>query len=342
MKFDYKKEINTIEWQKKSCQIKMRDNFTCQECGCQDEIMHVHHTQYISGLHYWEYPDRFLTTLCKKCHERKHMKFLTNKFQGNDINSIKGTLEGIIKIPRPFLSVFSNYRIIECKILFELFRVLQVSIDKLIEGVQYENLPNVHYDVHQNSNDIHVVLRFSNLTKYPCNYKYFKSSIMVMANTNILIQDYKSKENIFFEPLFKIGEEYTKYSGEIKLIIPEIIGRLLLSIEKGYIKVCNNVFLKAKSKYTIIMYLFLCLYKGIKENKTATTSEVRKLLEKNTSPLKWSNFRKRILDVAKEEMHNLADNGFSDIYFDYSIITNKEKNYRGDPDKIEFLIHKSI
>lgn len=72
MKYDYRDEIKTNEWQRKSGHIKERDNYTCQLCGSKEKIVHVHHRYYKDEWHYWEYPDEALITLCEDCHNEEH------------------------------------------------------------------------------------------------------------------------------------------------------------------------------------------------------------------------------------------------------------------------------
>lgn len=79
-KFDYNKECESIEWQKKSHEILSRDNYTCKVCGARDEQVQVHHTCYNQDLHYWEYPDHQLQTLCRSCHEKETI--LYRKYKG--------------------------------------------------------------------------------------------------------------------------------------------------------------------------------------------------------------------------------------------------------------------
>ena len=62
MKYDYREEAKTVEWQRKSGEIKERDDYTCFLCGSKDKFVHVHHRYYDGRLHYWEYPDDSLET----------------------------------------------------------------------------------------------------------------------------------------------------------------------------------------------------------------------------------------------------------------------------------------
>ena len=65
--YDYKEEVKSLEWQKKSKEIMERDNWTCQLCGCgQNKQLQVHHRYYNGRFHYWEYPDNALVTYCSK------------------------------------------------------------------------------------------------------------------------------------------------------------------------------------------------------------------------------------------------------------------------------------
>lgn len=72
MKNNYKEELKSPEWQRKSCNHKYLDNYTCQICGRRDKVVHVHHHFYIEGRHIWEYPDETLVTLCEDCHAKEH------------------------------------------------------------------------------------------------------------------------------------------------------------------------------------------------------------------------------------------------------------------------------
>ncbi len=77
MKNNYKEELKSPEWQRKSCNHKYLDNYTCQICGRKDKVVHVHHHFYIEGRHIWDYPDETLVTLCEDCHAKEH-KFDNN------------------------------------------------------------------------------------------------------------------------------------------------------------------------------------------------------------------------------------------------------------------------
>lgn len=69
----YEEQLLTPEW--KACRhwIIERDMYMCQRCMRQDGLQ-VHHKRYIAGKMAWEYEDKDLITLCRKCHADEHGK----------------------------------------------------------------------------------------------------------------------------------------------------------------------------------------------------------------------------------------------------------------------------
>jgi len=65
----YSNKLKDPRWQKKRLKILERDNFTCRNCKRDDITLSVHHKRYIKGNDPWEYPDKYLITLCQPCHD---------------------------------------------------------------------------------------------------------------------------------------------------------------------------------------------------------------------------------------------------------------------------------
>ncbi len=67
-------------WKSKRERIRERDNNKCRNCGTTKQLQ-VHHKQYHikkeSGNFKspWEYNEKYLITLCSKCHHKGHQKF---------------------------------------------------------------------------------------------------------------------------------------------------------------------------------------------------------------------------------------------------------------------------
>jgi len=62
----YSDLLKDPRWQKKRLEIFMRDGWKCRECGRNDLELQVHHEKYFGDP--WEIPNKFLKTVCFKCH----------------------------------------------------------------------------------------------------------------------------------------------------------------------------------------------------------------------------------------------------------------------------------
>ena len=92
---EYKDQLKTSAWLRKKYEILSRDNFVCSKCLSDnfESQLEVHHIAYQKNKKAWEYPDYFLVTLCRDCHQKEHDDFNINK-----PNKIK---EWIIKLLTP-------------------------------------------------------------------------------------------------------------------------------------------------------------------------------------------------------------------------------------------------
>lgn len=75
----YKQHLFNKKWKEKRNEILIRDQHKCRICGSTDNLT-VHHTQYHitpDGKKYlpWMYDNKYLITLCEKCHAKGHRLF---------------------------------------------------------------------------------------------------------------------------------------------------------------------------------------------------------------------------------------------------------------------------
>ena len=64
----YSEFLQSEEWKELREKVKSRDCFRCRECRSRFDLQ-VHHLTYEHG---WLCDERYLVTLCRECHERKH------------------------------------------------------------------------------------------------------------------------------------------------------------------------------------------------------------------------------------------------------------------------------
>lgn len=58
------------DWEVISKSVRIRDNYTCQECGGKKTLLHVHHKEPLSKGGSNDFDN--LITLCMECHTNKH------------------------------------------------------------------------------------------------------------------------------------------------------------------------------------------------------------------------------------------------------------------------------
>ncbi len=69
MALPYGELLKDPRWQRKRSEIMIRDKFTCQMCGTNEDTLNVHHLAYApNGKPPWDVPDSGLITICEECH----------------------------------------------------------------------------------------------------------------------------------------------------------------------------------------------------------------------------------------------------------------------------------
>lgn len=85
MTIEYNSLLKSPKWLQKRKIILARDNNKCRCCGASTGL-HVHHRQYHvskqTGSYQlpWKYENKYLITLCEKCHSAGHAKFKVPSF----------------------------------------------------------------------------------------------------------------------------------------------------------------------------------------------------------------------------------------------------------------------
>lgn len=73
-KTNYSEKLKNPKWQKKRLEILNLHGFKCENCGCEDKELHIHHRFYLKGREVWQYDNDVFQVLCSDCHEKEHSK----------------------------------------------------------------------------------------------------------------------------------------------------------------------------------------------------------------------------------------------------------------------------
>ena len=82
----YEELLQTAAWKRKRAEILQRDRHQCRNCASRQGLQ-VHHRQYhvdrTTGMQKapWEYANKYLVTLCERCHEQGHKTYRIPTFK---------------------------------------------------------------------------------------------------------------------------------------------------------------------------------------------------------------------------------------------------------------------
>ena len=235
-----------------------------------------------------------------------------------------------------------DYSLLQIRILVSVVESLQSILHGILNNARNPQLELFHTDELDEDGKMPVKIPFKSLGVDPNHYAQLKNSLKMLASIPVEIP-YKSPE----------GRKYTKVTNLCDVYIPEDVhydkyavlkldkgvAERLVSLDMGYHRLGKQIVFAVKNRYTQRIYMFIesWLDKGRTVIKTV---EFRKMLRLEDNYKKFSDFCRRVLDPAKNELKDLADKGYCDCYFEY------EKKYDhgqrgGEPDELIFNIFRA-
>lgn len=234
-----------------------------------------------------------------------------------------------------------DYSLIQIRILVSIVEFMQSKLHKILNKEKME--PEIFSDAElDNDGRLEIKTLFKTLGVDPNHYPQLRQSLKMLAAIPVEIP-YKTAD----------GRSYLKVTNLCDVYIPEDVGiyekyavlkidrtvaKRLVSLDLGYHRLGKQIVFACRNRYTQRIYMFIesWLDKG---GTVIKTIDFRKMLRLETNYKKFSDFTRRVLEPAKEELESLAENGFCDCYFDY------EKRYArgqrgGEPDELIFHIYR--
>lgn len=234
-----------------------------------------------------------------------------------------------------------DYSLIQIRILVTIVEYMQTKLHKILNKDKME--PEIFSDVELDIDGrLEIKTMFKTLGVDPNHYPQLRQSLKMLAAIPVEIP-YKTVDGRSYLKVTNLCDVYIPedagvYEKYAVLKIDRTVAKRLVSLDLGYHKLGKQIVFACRNRYTQRIYMFIgsWLDKGTTRIKTA---EFRKMLRLETNYKKFSDFIRRVLEPAKEELQSLAENGFCDCYFDY------EKRYNqgqrgGEPDELVFHIHR--
>lgn len=235
-----------------------------------------------------------------------------------------------------------DYSLIQIRILVSIVENLQKILHGILNNERNPQLELFRTDELDPDGRMPVRIPFKTLGVDPNHYPQLRNSLKMLASIPVEIP-YKSSE----------GRKYTKATNLCDVYIPEdrsytkyailkidrSVAERLVSLDFGYHRLGKQIVFACKNRYTQRIYMFLesWLQKG---STVIKTIEFRKMLRLENNYRKFSDFCRRVLEPAHDELKELSDKGFCDLWFEY------DKKYDhgqrgGEPDELIFRIFKA-
>ena len=148
------------------------------------------------------------------------------------------------------------------------------------------------------------------------------------------------------------GRKYKKYTNFCSVYIPEDVSRnkycivsfqqevaeRVIKLDMGHHYIGKNISYSTKTKYSERIYWLISGHKDL-GGVTISNRDLRKILGIEKKYPNFANVEAKILKPSMEELHEMAEAGNCDCYFEYTPIYNNGKSYgQSQPDAIEFSI----
>ena len=235
-----------------------------------------------------------------------------------------------------------DYSLIQVRILVSIVESLQSILHGILNNKRSPQLDLFKTKELDEDGRMPIKLPFKELGVDPNHYPQLRTSLKMLAAIPVEIP-YKTSE----------GRKYTKATNLCDVYIPEdrsynkyailkldrSVAERLVSLDFGYHRLGKQIVFACKNRYTQRIYTFIESWVD-KGRTVIKTLEFRKMLRLENNYKKFSDFCRRVLEPAKQELKELADKGFCDCYFDY------EKKYDhgqrgGEPDELVFQIFRA-
>lgn len=232
-----------------------------------------------------------------------------------------------------------DYSLIQIRILVAIVEFMQTKLKKLLTKQRME--PQIFSDSElDNDGRLEIKTLFKSLAVDPNHYPQLRQSLKMLATIPVEIP-YKTMDGRSYLKVTNLCDIYIPedpciYEKYAILKIDRTVAERLVGLDFGYHYLGKQIVFACHNRYSQRIYMFIESWKD-KGFRKINTLEFRKMLRLETNYKKFSDFTRRVLEPAKEELQTMAVNGFCDCYFDYEKVYSHGQR-GGEPDELVFRI----
>lgn len=248
-----------------------------------------------------------------------------------------------------------DYTQMESKIFFQIIDKLQSSIKEAFNSYRKNRMENLsenslfkneEFQDPTSSDSITLKIPIRDFGVPAYNYPKLKEAFKTISDVPVEIE-YKDKKGLDwqqFDHLCSVSipknapNSHTEY---VYVHIKKNTAMYMLSMRSGYTRYLKQTVLLSSNSYTPRFYTLLSLYKTKPTPPVIYLKDLRSMLCLEDKYSRFSDFKKRVLDVAYKDLKEMAANKIADFYFEYDKVYETGKRKAGEPMALKFTLYSN-
>jgi len=248
-----------------------------------------------------------------------------------------------------------DYTQMESKIFLQIIDKLQSCIKEAFNSYRKNKSENLmenslfskeEFQDPSSSDTISIKIQIKDFGVPSYNYPKLKEAFKTISNVPVQIE-FKDKKGIVWEQFDHLCSVSIpknapgSHSEYVHIHIKKRTALYMLSMRSGYTRYLKKTVMLSSNCYTPRFYTLLSLYKTKNSPAMITLKDLRSMLCLENKYVRFSDFKKRVLDVACEDLRAMASNNVADFYFEYEKIYTAGTRRAGEPYALKFTLHSS-
>lgn len=246
-----------------------------------------------------------------------------------------------------------DYTLMQSKIFLQVIDCLQGAIKKAFNAYKKNKSEDLEMSLFsndeiinpENSDSIKLKIPIKKFGINPTQYNQLKEAFKSISSVPVEIE-FTDKEGVDWQqfdnlcsvtiPKNSSGSNRTDY---VYVDIKKRTAAYMLSMKSGYTKYLKQTVLLSTNSYTSRFYMLLSLYRTRKQSPLIRLSDLRQMLRLENKYPRFCDFKRRVIDVAYNDLKSMCERGVADFYFEWEKVYTTKSNKTGNPDIIKFTLH---
>lgn len=271
--------------------------------------------------------------------------------------AIQKSAEGNIWLIQPTVLTMMRYDYtqMQSKIFLQVVSKMQKSIKEAFNSYKRNKTEDLmsnslftdeEYQDPASSESIYLKIPIKDFGVPANQYNQLKEAFKTISSVPIEIEykDQKGTEWIQFDNLCSVSIPKTspgRRSEFVHIHIKKKTAISMLSMKSGYTRYLKQTVLMSSNSYTPRFYTLLSLYKTKQKPAIIKLKDLRNMLCLEKKYPRFCDFKRRVLDIAYEDLKLMAQNNVADFWFEWEKIYPANQRKAGEPEAIKFNLRST-